>query len=490
MKIMIKRFKILNITLTIIAITCTIVFSGCKKWLDIAPIDKVPQTVLFSSQQGMKDALTGVYLNLDRSSTSGLSNGLYTNDMTIGILSILSYSFDNGSTAGLGSIYNDAASYGYQNLSLKPEIAAMWKTFYYNIANLNNILSQIDAKKDIFTDDNYYRVKGEALALRAFMHLDIIRLWGQAPLTGGDSLAIPYVTKYGITNTPRSTVNQALDLCISDLREAKKLLAQTDISQLYSANTDVFKAYTQNHCNYWAVQALMARAFLYRGNVDSAAYYANTLINTGKFPLITTNVAAAANTMRDRLFSQELIFSLYAQNLKTINNTAFNSSKSLLLSAAGLKRVYETPVADKVDWRRTSWFDLNTSSATVLSKFFQDANLKYDWQNIMPLIRVSEMYYIASETANTKGDVSGGIGYINKVRAARGLGAVNTTITSDSLSRLIRGEYQKEFIGEGQLFFYYKRLTPNQAPTGYPLSIPANAYVFPLPDDQLEYGSK
>ena len=29
-------------------------------------------------------------------------------------------------------------------------------------------------------------------------------------------------------------------------------------------------------------------------------------------------------------------------------------------------------------------------------------------QNIVPLIRVSEMYYIAAEAANAKGDIAGG----------------------------------------------------------------------------------
>ncbi|MNL76416.1 hypothetical protein D3C87_2023820 [compost metagenome] len=49
-------------------------------------------------------------------------------------------------------------------------------------------------------------------------------------------------------------------------------------------------------------------------------------------------------------------------------------------------------------------------------------------------------------------------------------------------------EYKKEFIQEGQTFFYYKRLNKDLAAvTGTTVIVPKGAYVFPIPDKEIEY---
>ena len=49
-------------------------------------------------------------------------------------------------------------------------------------------------------------------------------------------------------------------------------------------------------------------------------------------------------------------------------------------------------------------------------------------------------------------------------------------------------EYQKEFIQEGQTFFYYKRLNKDlRQVTSTTVAIPADVYVFPIPEKEKEY---
>jgi hypothetical protein len=127
---------------------------------------------------------------------------------------------------------------------------------------------------------------------------------------------------------------------------------------------------------------------------------------------------------------------------------------------------------------------------SVPSKFFQDDNLPYELQNIVPVIRVSEMYYIAAECATKNGNISSGVSLLNNVRQARGLNALNAAgiSNSDSLSTEIMREYQKEFIQEGQTFFYYKRLNKDlKQVTATTAIIPNDVYVLPLPDAEKEY---
>ena len=60
----------------------------------------------------------------------------------------------------------------------------------------------------------------------------------------------------------------------------------------------------------------------------------------------------------------------------------------------------------------------------------------------------------------------------------------------------IRKEYTKEFMCEGQLYYFYKRLNYEQIPiptavgnmVSYSYVMPH--YVFPLPDDEVEYGGR
>ncbi|UKJ09274.1 RagB/SusD family nutrient uptake outer membrane protein [Solitalea lacus] len=465
------------------AITLT-TLSGCEKFLEMPLKDKVPQESVFSDEQGFMDALTGVYLGMDKPQ-NGPTKGLYTNDLSVGALSVMSNNYSNASSSAISDgMYANFAKYDYNQAGVKQEIAYIWSGMYNNVANLNNLLEHIDAKESVFTRDHYARVKGEALALRAFFHFDLARLYGKSPVTGMNEKAIPYVTKFGSSSVPFVTLNTALESCISDLNEAKSLLAKADTASLQEGSLNLFAGYTQNHMNYWATKALLARAYMYKGDYANAWKNAAEVIGSNKFPLSTSNVAVSTNTTRDRLFSKELVFAVYSANVGSINDGMFNLSTGTSLQFTNKTTLYSTG-----DWR-LSWFDKNNVNTEVPSKYFQNAGLPYIMQNIVPLIRISEMYYIAAECANNNGDLAQALVYLNKVRNARGLSSLTSTDASSSaaLSLEITKEYKKEFFQEGQTFFYYKRLNKDlKAETGTTVNVPADAYVFPIPDKEVEY---
>ncbi len=481
-------FKVAGLLLFVVMLT------GCEKFLDVPPKDKVPQADLLKDEQGFKDALTGVYLSMDKPQSGG-SYGLYTTNLSMGMLSTLAYNYDNATSPAVGvgsTFYNNVVYYAYTDATVRAELDGIWAGMYNNIANLNNLLDNAEGKKEIFTRDNYNRVKGEAIALRALFHFDLLRMFGQPPATGMNTKAIPYVTKFGIRPTSYSTVAQALDSCIADLNIAKALLAETDTLSLVHAGYDAFSSYTQNHLNYWAVQGLLARVYLYKGDKDNAELYARSVIGSNKFPLIASNVAGTGNPVRDRTFYQEQLFAVYSSSIKNYNTDLFNKSSGtpLRLLPAGKTTLYSTGSGNASDYRNISWFDNSVAGIPVPSKFFQDNNLPYELQNIVPVIRVSEMYYIAAECANAKGDVTGATTMLNKVRQSRGLTALNPAgfTNPDTLSIEVMREYQKEFIQEGQTWFYYKRLNKDlKQVTSTTAAIPADVYVFPIPDKEKEY---
>ena len=103
---------------------------------------------------------------------------------------------------------------------------------------------------------------------------------------------------------------------------------------------------------------------------------------------------------------------------------------------------------------------------------------------MIPVIRMSEMYLIAAECYADEENSELAYARLNAVRNARMTSSVSSNIKSN-----IENEYVREFAGEGQLFWYYKRNNMPSVPALYDRSRPnitvstAN-YVFELPQSE------
>ena len=105
----------------------------------------------------------------------------------------------------------------------------------------------------------------------------------------------------------------------------------------------------------------------------------------------------------------------------------------------------------------------------------------------MSLIRLSEVYYIAAECEPVLEDK---YGWLNEIRGRRGL-PVSPVISEEDFMTRLRVEYLREFLGEGQIFFLYKRLFGNIIPSenGYDLNTyeaKEENYVLPMPSGEIE----
>ena len=101
-------------------------------------------------------------------------------------------------------------------------------------------------------------------------------------------------------------------------------------------------------------------------------------------------------------------------------------------------------------------------------------------------MRISEMYLIMMETAT---DLTEATHYYNILQVHRGLPEGNISSEAE-LQELIQNEYLKEFIGEGQTFFYFKRLRMTSIPSPIrpgidKMPMDKTFYVMPLPDSEI-----
>ena len=62
-------------------------------------------------------------------------------------------------------------------------------------------------------------------------------------------------------------------------------------------------------------------------------------------------------------------------------------------------------------------------------------------------------------------------------------------IAFKELTKEIEKEWKKEFLGEGQMFYFYKRLGYTKLPNSS-LLINEKVYVLPMPEDEINVGGR
>ena len=488
---MIMKRNILNISTFVLALMLT----ACHDYLNVQPKSQVLADEYFTDDQAYKDFLAGSYEKL-------AAEALYGRELTFGLAEVLSQNYDLSTS----SPYYEAASYNYTQSSIRPVIDAVWSGQYNVIANLNLLLSYIDESgANTFVGNNYYLYKGEALGLRAFLHFDLLRLFSPAYTSEPNAAAVPYVTTYGTEVTPQRTVAETLGLLKADLIQARQLLSRGDL--LYKATPDsayYFRGSSQEYYgaqifNYYAATATLARVYLWENKADSALVYAREVIDDGKFSWAHyTSIETNNMAERNYLYDSEHVFRLNVNNLDDITSLWFtasakNSGKLLTPNATKQDQIFEVSTKGYgTDYRYNYNFISDGDDYKYMAKFWQSRNgVKFTYRDMLPLIRMTEMYYICAEALKAS-DPAAAVEYLNTVRHYRNITEaydLEPTLLPDEIQEEVYKEMRKEYLGEGQLFYYYKRLGYETIP-GSGRSATRAVYVLPYPDNEVEFGSR
>lgn len=481
------------ITCAVFAITSV----SCKKWIDVKPSDRLSEDMLFSTRDGYLKALNGVYVELT-------NNSIYGQNMSATVLDVLAqYYYMVSSTHP----YYNYTMFTYTADNTKLSFDNMWKKSYELIANCNVLIEKCGEQNALLPAPYFGIVKGEALALRALLHFDMLRLFGPIWSEEKKSLpAIPYKTTSVTEVTPLLSSAQVMEQVLADLTAARDLLREADPVLTEGVRNAANPAGTnelffrQYRLNYYAVRALMARAYSWMKEKNAAFQEAKAILEEVQspsnpvFPYVT-NAAATSADKPDRMFSTEVMFALYNSNRVNIYNNVFSAAiqpgarLSFNAGNADMARVNEM-YNDENDYRRRIWENVTMDNATLLTnqkyKDFVDAPGRY----MIPLVRLSELLLIAAECSGTLDE---GTAYLNALRSARNCVSVSPA-GEPELKAAITAEFRREMIGEGQMFFYYKRnaiqtIPNNAALTGTKTMVLEN-YVVPLPDSEISQRGK
>lgn len=461
--------------------------NSCKKWTDVNPSTRIKEEEFFSKEIGFKDLLTGIYMKMGDPST-------YGRETTFGFIDVIGQQYDLSANPAFDQTYPKAERANYTDADVQRLINAAWGNNYNCIANINLLLQGLNlADQKMFQPGNFNIIKGEVLGLRAFLHFDLLRLFGTPYPAGGANVnSIPYVTKYGNDISKRISASEVVDLILTDLNEAESLLDQDPIKTGKVISTNDDNGYLLNRklrFNYYAVLALKARAYLWSGKSEQAFESAKKVIEKAEvtFPWVLNTALTGSELNKDRTFTTEYIFGLY-QNQMLSNITGFitdNSQGGLTVSEGSLNSIY--PNLDDI---RRSYLIRSTPFGIYSDKLFQPSlNGDPDLIKRMPIIRIPEMYYIAAE-ALLETNKAQSISYLNKVRNIRGEnGTIQPSASTAQIMAEISKEYRKEFFSEGQFFYYNKRLN-NAVFPGFEGIYDTRNYILPLPPNEIQFGSK
>ncbi len=440
-----------------------VIFSlfGCTDWLTIQPETQVTKEDMFKTQAGFYDALTGSYILMrDNYSPSG--------QMVLGGVEYMANLWET--TEGLGVAYY-YASHDYRVERVERELGNMFLKQYEIIANLNILIKYIDNLQRVLTDKEEKLYKGEALGLRAFIHFDLIRLWGPMPTQVDESYKyLPYETTVQLENYPYSNYREYMNKLCADLDSAELLLKQVD--PILSAGKS--SGYRPNRMNYYAVLGLQARVHLWLGEKDEALRYARMVKDAtsvdGK-KLFSLGSQADLNR-NDRVFyASEQLFGVAIEEFD--DSRIPDGFKQLTTEVDALYTIKDIRLslwfANNGGYRSPNKYDNMASSDSQQTKA---PSLS------VPMIRLAEMYLIIAECA----DLSEANGMYKEFLASRGL--VTTELTESNRKEVIQLEYLKEFYAEGQMFYVYKRLGTVTMHWGTK-ECGEDVYVLPLPLREL-----
>jgi hypothetical protein len=444
---------------------------GCKKYLTVQPEDRLTESQVYTNEKSIQQALNGLYGVIAQ-------NGLYGAGLTCKTVDMLGQRY-NTVNAGSSNNYQQIQTFAYTQEPVMNTFDSLWQNGYAAILGTNKFIAEMDGavQRGVITKDHGDQMKGEAIGMRAMLHFDLLRLFGPVYLTSPDALAIPYYRIADGRTRPIIPARAVMDSVLADLSAAETLLAKDPvITGGVIVSTNFYSGYRNQRLNYYAVKALIARAQLYAGNKPAANAAAKAVLDGGEkwFPWVL-RAAVADPTSPDRIFYPEVLFAVYNQDMYSNFNGLFsvNVRPTEILNAlpGRLDNIYES---NANDYRNQ--FIWPMEKGRTFNKFADAVDPAKPWRFLQPLVRKTELYYILAETGT---DATIQRGYLDSVRAHRGLTVLpaNAVIATE-----VTKEYQKEFFGEGQMFFYFKRLNQKPIPSGTSATgtITPN-YIVPLP---------
>lgn len=374
--------------------------------------------------------------------------------------------------------------YNFSMIASAADASDAFEAAYEVIHSCNLIIDNIDNCGEC-TEDEMNRALGHAYGLRALAHFDLVRLYAfpynltdnaAAPNANGAGghLGIPLIISSEVDEFPsRNTVAEVYQQIITDLTTSKNKL-----ETLAFEGTSFFSAA--------AAKALLARVYLYTEDYDNAIVYANELINSSSFSLVSN---ASYLDSWNEVSSDETIFEI------SFTQTDYPATNSLGYIYIGYRDIlvsdnfHNTLGADDV---RNGLYQ--PYSGSYLNKKFIGRDGVLALANT-PVLRLSEMYLIRAEAQAILGGSMETLAImaLDAIKQRANPAEPATTSSGNDLIEDVKAERRRELAFEGHRLFDLLRYKDGvhrdasdiigTAPQD--VAYPSHKLIFPIPQDEV-----
>jgi starch-binding outer membrane protein, SusD/RagB family len=421
-----------------ISLVAVVMFGSmsCENSLNIDPPTSLDASTGFKTRQDVEAAMNGCYSSIQSANYMGIRYNIFA-DLTA----------DNLSHVGTFPSFSQIV-----NRIITPdnaEIVNMWTNVYSGINRMNNVITSAPKVDDKAFVAN--TAVGEARALRAFQHFNLLRFFGGGETgfgkTGGVGIPISttvVATAADAVVVPRAAEADVWNAIIDDLDFASKNIP---------AATN--KAASTGRIGKWGAFALKSRAHLYRGDWALAEATADSVITKGGYTMLK---GADYGNLYLSKNSSEAIWELQFDPTN-IGQVAFfyyttaRGGRNEVSSSNALRDAHEAG-----DVRKVINF-APKDTAVVTSTVPVGKPIKFtrvDGTDNQILIRLAEMYLIRAEARAQQSNLTGAIADINLIRNRAGL-ANTTAATQAELIIAIEKERRVELAHEGHRWFDLRR---------------------------------
>lgn len=439
---------------------------SCDSKLEIVPQDVLDTEVAIVSLDDVEFILTGAYASLQ-------STGLYGESMVY-LGDLMADNLRIGDSNG-GALRTEANWLYSSGTSIDT-----WEDAYTLIFRANSVVLNANRFEES-TQKN--RLVGQALALRALGHFDLLQFYAPEYSRASTALGVPVVTSFEISTPERNTVTEVYDQIFEDLLAARTMLGNVDV---------VVQSTGPYFMDQRAVNALLARVSLYAEQWQDAVDYASNVIGTESLATTANYTSMWADDA-----DGEVLFSVRfaTPDEGRLGSRLFDvtTNRSTITFSADLAELYD-PINDV---RFSSFVLVNPDSNPGDDLYLP---VKYPGRggerglNNAKVLRVSEMYLIRAEAyTNLTGQDAAALADLNELRASRITGYANEILTGVALADAIQLERRKELAAEGHRWFDLRRIGEGVERgvdcRGLTVNCSLGAddfrFTFPIPQDEI-----
>jgi tetratricopeptide (TPR) repeat protein len=448
--------------LTLVLLLVAGISTGCDDFLEPSVDQNLPTETVIQSVDDLRSFVLGAHDDLNRVE-------LYGRDFYVSADVMADNGFSNNNSGRFipQTQFNFTVNSGYAN--------GVWDVFYEAISSANVVINN----ESVETSAEVEYIKGQAYAIRAYAHMNLLLAFGQQFVSGGNpDFGVPYVSTYneGDLYPARDPIATVWSNITDDLTQAANLMdpALDDGNPVYM--------------NYAAVKGLQSRVYLYTGDFGAAIDAADAALGsytpadddladwaTGSGP---NSLFELAFTATDRLGTDNI-----ARILRDTNYGDVEATQNLYDSYDG---------ADA----RLGLFSVVADTIRMNGKYVDELGT----DNVR-ILRLAEVWLNKAEALARRGnaaDLVEAVTMIQNMSTARGSGTTYVAATQPDVIDAVLAERRLELAFEGHRLYDLLRhgkdipYVPSKAVnfiTGGDITYGSGRLALPIPQAEMDANS-